>query len=502
MLFLVIVLLWMSAYIVGKHTIFPSGAPKAICNDCNIIVVALDTVGAAHLPCYGYYRDTAPNLCRFASENVLFERAYANSTWTLPSDISMLTSLYPQHHGVVNYAQYDTTLPERIAFLPEILKDNGYHTIFAIPQGDRAFPLGDVYGRGISEIVSVGLMPDENLDVALDTFAASVASGNKTFMYLHSYKAHGPYVVSGDTRFTNAYFPHIPDSWDAIYDRFSQDFYTYIIEELSGIVGTLQAPVSKEFFEQLKNASSLDVAKKLVQQKKTELESYYTEYYYLASIDLSDSEQVAYVEALYDQLIYELDEWIGQVLLPFLDTEGIRDTTIVLFTSEHGEEFLEHGRITHETLYDTNVHVPFILSVPGLSAITVSDPVQGIDVAPTILDLVGISPREHSFDGVSMAGVVMGESLPERTMMAFQYNEDCRHTVTVRDAVWKAFFIRDGGLYVPYELYNTKKDPQETQNVLIGQLDIARRLMRSGRNTINSRACALQTCGGTCWGKE
>src|SRR4029078_11710125 len=80
--------------------IFLRTSQKLKCPNCNVILVSVDTLGSNHLPCYGYYRNTAPNLCKFANDNVLFFHSYSNASWTLPSHFSMFTALYPKHHGV------------------------------------------------------------------------------------------------------------------------------------------------------------------------------------------------------------------------------------------------------------------------------------------------------------------------------------------------------------------------------------------------------------------
>ena len=73
---------------------------KPLCKNCNIILVSLDTLSANHLPCYGYARNTAPNLCTFAENNILFKNAFAKFTRTLPSNVSIFTGQFPSTHGV------------------------------------------------------------------------------------------------------------------------------------------------------------------------------------------------------------------------------------------------------------------------------------------------------------------------------------------------------------------------------------------------------------------
>lgn len=142
----------------------------------------------------------------------------------------------------------------------------------------------------------------------------------------------------------------------------------------------------------------------------------------------------------------EMDAWIGAELIPLLNTPGIRDNTIVLITSEHGEEFLEHGRVSHETLYDTNVNVPFILRIPGISARTMPDPVQGADVAPTVPGAVGIPQRTYGFQGLDLTRYLSSGRLPDRFIYAFQINDSCRTVATVRDRIWKVFMANTNGV--------------------------------------------------------
>ncbi len=449
-----------------------------VCKNCNVIVISLDTVSANHLPCYGYARNTAPNLCRYAGRSVLFKNAYSNASWTLPADVSMFTSWYPQYHRILNLEDEMKTLPATAPLLPEILRQNGYTTYFGVPEHDQAFPVDGVYKQGVTGVIPVGYGPDEDLGAALTAFLKSVTNGHKTFLYLHSYEAHGPYIPNNPTpMFTNDRFPNIPLTWDGIYDNFSPGFYRYLVDQLSQTVGKPNATVDTAFLEKLENAPTLSAAKQLAQSKENELDSYYTEYNYFSKIDLRDPRQVEYVKALYDQKIFELDAWIGRVLIPFLESPAIQKNTIVVITSEHGEEFMEHGRLGHITLYDSNTKVPFIVSIPGYDKHVVEGPVQGIDIAPTIIDALGLPVRRYLFQGISLLDSAVGNRLRDRLLIANGYNTD--HEVkTVRNDGWKMFMKWLNGGFVPYELYNVAQDPMETNNVLADHLDTAKRLMK------------------------
>lgn len=453
-----------------------TGKADPLCPTCNVLVLSLDTVSSRHLPCYGYYRNTAPNLCAYADNHIQFRTAYANASWTLPSDISLFTSLYPAFHGIEDYSNDSMQLPARATLLPYVLKQAGYHTIFAIPANDPTFPVKEIYNRGVSEVIPVGSGSTENLDEALSRFAQVVRGGQKTFMYVHSYKAHGPYFIQGETMFTDENFPDIPLTGAGIYENFSQDFYVYLLNQLSQVVGKPNAPVSQEFFDKLKNAPTLEAAHQLAQSRALDLDSYYMEYFYFAKIDLTDQRQVEYIKALYDQRLFELDEWIGRVLIPFLDSPLVKENTIVIITSEHGEEFMEHGRILHETLYDSNVAVPLIVSVPGYKKQVIQVPAQVVDVMPTLLDMVGLNNRQYFFQGRSLVDAIVGIPVRNRFLYASQRTGKSGQIITMRNEQWKVFMMDDGTTYIPYELYHIQSDPQEAHNVLTERLDVAKRL--------------------------
>lgn len=90
----------------------------------NIILVSIDTLRADHLSCYGYYKDTTPNIDRIASEGTIFRKNYSTGVWTPPGHASMLTGLYVSEHGVYG----DRRLSDSIPTIATVLKENGYQT--------------------------------------------------------------------------------------------------------------------------------------------------------------------------------------------------------------------------------------------------------------------------------------------------------------------------------------------------------------------------------------
>lgn len=480
---LVLVLFWYHTHFsvvqrsVDWKTLFGRSDPP-VCKNCNVIIISLDTLSANHLPCYGYDRDTAPNLCALAQKNIIFKNSYTDATWTLPSDVSMFTSLYPEVHKITDYDNYGLHLAASIPTLPEILSRQVYRTYLGIPLDDRAFPVEDVYDRGITKVIGVGAPPQENLTPALLEFLTNVSAGHKTFLFLHTYALHAPYLIEDRKKlYTTATIPTIPLRWSDVYDNFSEDFYRYLVGELSQRVGKPNTGLDPTFFASLAHAPSLSAARLLAESHMADTEPFYTEYYYLAKINTHDPRQVEYVKALYDQKIHELDAWIGDTLIPFLNTPSIRDHTIVIITSEHGEEFMEHGRISHETLYDSNAKVPLIMIIPGVHNKVIDGPVTSVDIAPTVLGALGIEARTFAFQGVNLWDtIVMGLSVPDRLLIANSYNVDLE-LKTVRTAVWKLFLKKYHGAFIPYELYNIARDPSESNNLLTQHLTVVNTLL-------------------------
>ena len=192
------------------------------------------------------------------------------------------------------------------------------------------------------------------------------------------------------------------------------------------------------------------------------------EYYYengpsnLSEVDLE------YMRGLYQGEIRYLDDRI-KVLFEFLDREGLRDNTAVVFTSDHGDEFQEHGGLGHgTTLYNELLHVPLFIApnekLFGRLPIEVERPVRGVDILPTILDISGVAPPE-SIDGVSLMGLVTRRpdgAVPKRFVGGVVSMHSGESYLTLIDGDYKYIYniTRNDG-----ELYNVIYDPLDRINL-------------------------------------
>ena len=336
---------------------------KYACPDCNVILISIDTLRADHLGCYGYAADTTPNIDRFSKDAVLFRTAIAHAPSTTPSHASIFTSLLPVHHGALRARQ--RPISDTVKTMAEILRDTGYRTISFNGGGQVSATYG--FDRGF-----------EIYESEPGTFAQKVEKATqwmqqnpdaKFFMFLHTYEVHAPYQ---------------PDA--RLMEMFDADY--------TGDLGDAILP------RLLININDGTVA--------------------------IDEEDARHIVNAYDAEIRSMDLAFAQ-LVRAMAQEGLFENTIVVFTSDHGEEFGEHsqmGRHSH-ALYDEVLRVPLIIRLPDrkFAGTVVDRQVRGIDILPTVTDLLGLEHRDQ-FDGSSLTPLMMRRRDDERIAVS---QIDTRH---------------------------------------------------------------------------
>jgi len=384
-------------------------------NPPDIVLVSIDTLRPDHLGCYGSSVPTSPNIDRFREQSVLFRTVVAQASSTLSSHASMLTSELPANHG----ASFAALRPLRgsVPTLAEVLSKAGYRTLAVTARGqlDPRFGIGRGFERYRAD--TEGQRPG--------VFARSVRRALRmmskpdprpTFLFLHTYEVHHPYT---------------PDP--AILDRLDP-----------GYEGTLGPRI------EVRTLIDINSGKR--------------------TIDAADAR---HIERAYDGEIVSVDRAFGQLLAGLEKRGGDRGTVVVL-TSDHGEEFGEHGKMGwhSHTLFDELLHVPLVVRLPGGQGAgkTVDMQVRSIDIAPTLLELAGVEAPER-FDGRSLMPLVRGERL--RELPAISELDDGKAPLEGSNSLsWQGWKVYDR------RLYDLAKDPGERADVALDHRD---RVLELGR---------------------
>lgn len=445
---------------------------RPICKDCNVILISLDTLSSEHLPCYGYIRNTAPALCDFAQKNYFFPHAYGNGSYTLPTHVSMFTGLYPRTHGMLTV--HSPKLPATTPFFPSILKSNGYTNIFIMDDENAHMPMDKVYYRGID--TQFGEYTDSWND-GFTAFEKNVRDHKKTFLFVHSYYVHPPF----SEKETSLQYTH--DFYDWMFWReedqigTTKNFIAYLIKALQINIEAGTPFDAKNdpilLSRLLESQNDYDKQKALVRAYPTIVNDYRRKYDPLIRMDIHNTKEITFLKAIYDGRIRQMDEGPIRELLSFINTPLIQANTVVIITSDHGEEFNEHGYLSHTTLYDPNTHIFLAMGFPDKTSRRVDEYVQTADLTPTMLDILGIS-SPYVFQGVSIVPTLYGKKIRNRLLVA----EDVV-MMTARLGKLKLFFKSHEGKLVPIELYNTETDPGEEENILFSNIPLAEAMLAS-----------------------
>jgi arylsulfatase A-like enzyme len=374
----------------------------------NIILISMDTLRADHLGSYGYHRDTSPELDRMAQGGVLFKWAVAQAPYTLPSHMSLLTSRYPSFHKVNK--PRESYLNSEITTLAEILYNQGYRTWALVGGGQVSQAYG--FAEGFEAYIAYSsLQGDVNMKVRETISFLEREKENKFFIFFHSYQTHTPYTP--------------PPPYDEMFGIEYQG-------SIDGEIETIEAI----------NDGSIEISQ-------------------------ADLERIV---ALYDGEIREADDSLAE-LFEYLKREGLESKTLVVFTSDHGEEFGEHGKVgTHSrTLHDEVLRVPLIFKLPGTihEGRIVEKQVQSLDIMPTVLELVGVDDRE-GLQGTSLVKWLAGETETTSPTEAFSERlaADGNILRSVRDSRFKYIFRNNRKTEEEDHFYfDLEADPREQESL-------------------------------------
>ena len=392
----------------------------------SLLLVTLDTTRADHLGCYGSERTKTPHFDALAADGVRFENALAQAAITPASHASILTGLYPHHHGVrVIYAASGYKLSPEIPTLATVLRGHGLGTAAFL----SSFTVSDFYG----------------FEPGFDTFDAGLSHPTDGVMQC----AEGRCAFDLESNQRRA---------DATTDR---------------AIAWLRARTGPMFlwvhYWDPHDAYMVPPDDVLARHRPA------------AGADTSEERR-----ALYAAEVEYVDQQFGR-LRHALREAGREDDTVIVVVADHGEGLGDHGHWGHRILYQEQIRVPLLVRIPGGPSGRVVTPlVRTIDIFPTVLAALGEQAPNH-IDGESFDGLIAGRAEPPRSAYAealirFDLNgfflrnrpdDDLLYALT--ELPWKL-------VYRPShpdrsELFDLRDDSREQANRLTAESDVARRLI-------------------------
>jgi arylsulfatase A-like enzyme len=365
----------------------------------NLLLVVVDTWRADHCSLYGYPRPTTPNLERLAATSVVFERAISQCSWTAPAVASILTGLYPLQHGVI----HGEGLKHRFTTVGEVLQAAGV-TTFAVSTN----PLidGDAgYAQGIETFHHVPWKRAAEVNRLFYDWLPGV-EGVRWFAYLHYTDPHSPY---------DAPAPDGEAFVDPAYEgRFRDPRVINRVRKEINFGGSTDEPIGADDLE--------------------------------------------YLRGRYDGEILSWDRHFGE-LIDSLQSRGLLDDTVVVVTSDHGEEFREHGKLMHgHHLYEESVRVPLLVRAPDLEPGRRRDLVETRGIHRAVLQLTGVADSPPGPGDLLAAG----RPLPVFSHTVHKNSLEGRRqsvVAAVRDDDWKLIYWPHDGRT---ELFDLAADAGET----------------------------------------
>ncbi len=397
----------------------------------HVILITIDTLRADALSSYGGTVTSTPNIDSLAKDGTLFKNAYSAAPWTLPSFSSIMTGVSPTVHKTF---AFDSVLPDKFKTIAEYLRDSGYYTaaigdnFYLHPEFnmDQGFLEYNFYPRRQMVVDSFGATlikksfpntmnpyasTDQLTDLAIDWIGKNRDSD--FFLWVHYYDPHIPYSPPREYISKSA----VPD-----------DSIGYQLWSASAIRDGHFAP---------------------------------------------SASQREWIKELYDAEVRYVDASLGRLLEAFKE-ESLYKSSLIILTSDHGEEFWEHDGFEHgHTLYNELLHVPLIVKLPGKhSARVVEDEVTTQSLMPTVLDMTRIRNESGHATAESLSPLLAENpsSFAEEPLVStgLLYYEN-REGVIFRGSKYIESLVTGQG-----ELYDLRTDPGEQI-----PLDLSRNRMKS-----------------------
>ncbi len=401
---------------------------------CNVILIVSSALSSRHMSLYGYGRQTTPFMDQyFGKSGVIFSNASSNSSWTVPSFASLFTSQNPREIQVETFAD---KLADNVPTFVESLRQDQV-SLLALPRG--AFQAREVKDQ------------DGNLKP-------------RQFGIFERFQENELIRAGNDDQMFRSALEWVKER--EIRNQSAKPFFV-LMQAMAVHSPYDPPPAFRKIFAGPDNYPGSVTPDDLTQAGQHPL----------------NKDQVERFELQYDQGIRFLDESLKKFVnsLP----EKVKKETTIIVVSDHGEAFGEHGLLEHGTsLYQEMLDIPIAIHSPSLSAKQIDAPVSLIDLAPTILDLLGLKPPS-SFQGRSLIPIANSGTGSEQIVRS----QRAKNTLTSPQDIARGYYpqVRTSNLETgqissrlsnwklienpdqSFELYDLSSDPNELIN-LIGKI--------------------------------
>ena len=409
-----------------------------------IILYVMDSLRPDFLSCYGHSGETSPHIDALAREGVLFTNAFAQSTWTRAAGASILSSLYPSVHRVQTHEDY---LPSFVPLLPEELGTNGFKTMAVTGMGNISRHFG--FARGFDDFVE--LYKEKTV---MEKRKIVPVKGTGWEIHFKVDTDDVPIATSEDINEFVLSFLRRQKNEDSFIFVWSIDTHAPYFHRDPGM---------RRFAPSTEYVSCEDLAV------------------------MKDEKELKRSELIYKDMIYFNDHQIG-VLMEELKKMGLYEDMLLILTGDHGEAFGEHGVTCHGKVpHDEQIRVPLIMKFP-FSRFTgeVSSIVQHIDIAPTVLDYLGLPVGSGGRQGRSLTPVFRDHlKVNDYAFTEYQLKNEFPSYISIRTEEYKYIAVRRPEKrwvrrfrarmrlrpstrfrHKPVYLFNLKNDPEEKVNIL------------------------------------
>ena len=404
----------------------------------NVILITIDCLRADYLSCYGYKRKTTPFIDFLAREGLCFENAFANGPFTAASFLSILASAYPLDF------KDQLPLPEDAILISEILKNKGIKTaaIHSNPylSSFYGYNRGWDYFRDFLHVNSKNgiekIQKGKKIKYLIKKFLP------KRVVELHFFLKHllGKYKTGYENAET---ITNHAIQW---LDNKKSPFFLWLhYMDLHEPYSILNMNIKRKYSEDISRLSQMKLlAKQYIEQE-----------------DIKD------IVNIYDDKLSYLDKYLEQ-LFYFLKNKGLLKNTIMILTSDHGQEFFDHGQFGHHArFYDEILHIPLILFGPEIKKQRNRNLVSHLDIAPTVLYFYNIPiPKEYRGHNLILNHAndyIISEAAHNEKGVYIQSHKIFPSnfmTYAIRTKNWKYIHQEK-----ECELYDLRKDPKEEHNI-------------------------------------